>query len=187
MTDRQKILIVDDKEANLYALEKVLENVDAQIIRATSGNDAFIACLHHEFALGILDVQMPGMDGYELAEHLRADENTLQLPIIFLTAVYSDEHHVFKGYRAGAVDFVTKPYRPEILLAKVRIFLQLIKTRKALQASEEKYRTLYETSRDGIALSDLNGTLMDANQLFLDMMGYTFLELKGLNIHQNNP
>ena len=125
VTYRQKILIVDDKEQNLYALERVLENAGSDTVRATNGNDALIACLNHEFALAILDVQMPGMDGYELAEFLREDERTGNLPIIFLSAVYSDEHHVFKGYRAGAVDFLTKPYRPEILLAKVRIFLQL--------------------------------------------------------------
>jgi CheY-like chemotaxis protein len=104
VNNQQKILIVDDKDQNLFALERVLQNVDAQIIRATCGNDALIACLNHEFALAILDVKMPVMDGYELAEVLRADEKTRNLPIIFLTAVYSDEYHVFKGYEAGAVD-----------------------------------------------------------------------------------
>jgi two-component sensor histidine kinase/CheY-like chemotaxis protein len=125
MADRQKILIVDDKEENLYALEKVLEKVDADIIKATSGNDALIASLNHEFALAILDVQMPGMDGYELAEFIRAEEKTRHIPIIFMSAVYSDDYYVFKGYDAGGVDYMVKPYNPAVLLSKVSVFLQL--------------------------------------------------------------
>ncbi len=125
MSDKQQILIVDDKKKNLYALEKVLHEADAEIIKANSGNDALKAALNHEFALAILDVQMPGMDGYELAEFLRSNKKTKHLPIIFLSAVYSDEAHVFKGYEAGAVDFITKPFNPKILLNKVSIFLQL--------------------------------------------------------------
>ncbi|MCJ7538960.1 MAG: response regulator, partial [Desulfobacterales bacterium] len=125
MNDRQKILIVDDKEENLYALEKVLEKVDADIIKAFSGNDALIASLNHEFALAILDVQMPGMDGYELAEFIRAAEKTRHVPIIFMSAVYSDDYYVFKGYDAGGVDYMVKPYNPAVLLSKVNVFLQL--------------------------------------------------------------
>ena len=83
MADIQKILIVDDKKENLYALEKVLEKVDADIIKATSGNDALMASLNHEFALAILDVQMPGMDGYELAEYLRESPNYLSNRCLF--------------------------------------------------------------------------------------------------------
>jgi len=122
---RQKILIVDDREENLYALEKVLGKVDADIIKATSGNDALIACLNHEFALAILDVQMPGMDGYELAEFIRAEEKARHVPIIFMSAVYSDDYYVFKGYDAGGVDYMVKPYNPTVLLSKVNVFLQL--------------------------------------------------------------
>lgn len=125
MNDRQKILIVDDKEENLYALEKVLEKVDADIIKAFSGNDALIASLNHEFALAILDVQMPGMDGYELAEFIRAAEKTRHVPIIFMSAVYSDDYYVFKGYDAGGVDYMVKPYNPVVLLSKVSVFLRL--------------------------------------------------------------
>ena len=125
MADIQKILIVDDREENLFALEKVLEKVDADIIKATSGNDALIASLNHDFALAILDVQMPGMDGYELAEFIRAQEKTRDVPIIFMSAVYSDDYYVFKGYDAGGVDYMVKPYNPLVLLSKVSVFLQL--------------------------------------------------------------
>ncbi len=122
---RQKILIVDDKEENLYALEHVLKDMNVSIVKATNGNDALIAVLNHDFSMAILDVQMPEMDGYELAEYIRSEEKTKYLPVIFLSAVYSDDFHVFKGYQSGAVDFITKPFNPEILINKVKVFLEL--------------------------------------------------------------
>jgi signal transduction histidine kinase len=122
-----KILIVDDKQSNLLALRHVLNALDEQIqiISATSGHEALRASLNHEFALAILDVQMPAMDGYELAALMRGDPRSRQIPIIFLSAVYSDDPYVFKGYSSGAVDFITKPFNPEILRSKVRVFLEL--------------------------------------------------------------
>ncbi len=120
-----KILIVDDRPENLYALEKILGETGAEIIKAGSGNEALIASLRHEFALAVVDVQMPDMDGYELAELLRSQNKTRRLPLIFLSAVYSDEYHIFRGYEAGAVDFITKPYHPVLLLSKVHMFLEL--------------------------------------------------------------
>jgi len=125
MNYKPKILIVDDKPENLYALKEVLKGVHAEIIQADNGNDALIATLNNDFALAILDVQMPEMDGYELAELMRDEEETRYLPIIFLSAVFSDDVHISKGYGAGAVDFIRKPFNPNILLAKVRIFLEL--------------------------------------------------------------
>jgi len=121
-----KILIVDDKENNLLALRNVLKVLeDVEIVEALSGDAALRATLHHDFALAILDVQMPAMDGYELATLLRHDQRTGHVPIIFLSAVYLEATHVFKGYSSGAVDFITKPFNPEILLSKVRVFLEL--------------------------------------------------------------
>ena len=134
MNYEQKILIVDDKQENLLALEKVLSGLNVKIIKALSGNEALKTTLNHEFALAILDVQMPEMDGYELAAILRSEEKTKPLPMIFLSAVYSDEYHVFKGYEAGAVDFVSKPYEPFYLVSKVKIFLQLYAAKKELEA-----------------------------------------------------
>ncbi|MBF0509566.1 MAG: response regulator, partial [Deltaproteobacteria bacterium] len=125
MESRQKILLVDDKPENLFALEKILSELDVEVIKAGNGNDALKAVLNHDLALAILDIQMPEMDGYELAELIRDEHNTQNIPIIFLSAVYSDEFHVFKGYKAGGVDFVTKPFDPEILLSKIMVFLQL--------------------------------------------------------------
>lgn len=133
MKYKSKILIVDDKRENLYTLENVLKSLDAEIVKADNGNDALIATLNNEFALAILDVQMPGMDGYELAELMRGESETKYLPIIFLSAVFSDDFHVFKGYDAGAVDFIAKPFNPDVLLAKVRIFLELYSQRISLE------------------------------------------------------
>lgn len=121
-----KILIVDDKKSNLLTLKNVLGALEAvAVVQALTGDDALRASLNHEFALAILDVQMPGMDGYELAALLRSDPRTRVIPIIFLSAVYLDDPYVFKAYSSGAVDFITKPFNPEILLSKVRVFLEL--------------------------------------------------------------
>ena len=138
MADNQKILIVDDREENLFALEILLRETGAEIVRAGNGNEALIASLYHDFSLAILDVQMPEMDGYELARYFREEEKTRDMPIIFLSAVYSDEYHVFKGYESGAVDFITKPYNPEIFLCKVNIFLHREKLLQEHKRSEEE-------------------------------------------------
>ncbi|WP_020585726.1 ATP-binding response regulator [Desulfobacter curvatus] len=137
MEIKQKILIVDDRPENIFSLKRVLAGIDTEIIEALTGNDALIASLHHEFALAILDVQMPEMDGYELAELLRSEEKTSSIPIIFMSAVYSSDYHVFKGYEAGAVDFLVKPFETRILLSKVNIFLELDRQKSELAASKE--------------------------------------------------
>ena len=134
MIPRQKILIVDDRPENLMVLEQTLTSVDADIIEAESGNQALTACMNHDFALAILDVQMPGMDGYELASLLRDDPKTAHLPIVFLTASHPEEHQIFRGYEAGAVDYIVKPYEPRVLLSKVGIFLELAIQRAELHA-----------------------------------------------------
>jgi|GEM_PF-411386 len=138
---KPKILLVDDRPENLFALKQVLSLLEVETVAATSGNEALRATLANDFALAILDVQMPGMDGYELAALIRGDKKTRNIPIIFLTAVYSDSDHVSSGYESGAVDFITKPFVPEILLSKVKVFLELFEQRQQLQASiEQQYR-----------------------------------------------
>lgn len=132
--DEQIILIVDDIPANLYALELTLRAVRAKVVRAQSGEAALALTLHHRFALAILDVQMPGMDGYELASMLLGDPATARLPILFLTASRADEDQRIRGYLAGAVDYLVKPFDPEILLGKVRIFLELARHQAQLEA-----------------------------------------------------
>ncbi len=139
------ILVVDDKENNLFALENVLKSLNVRIVKALTGEEALRASLNNDFALAILDVQMPGMDGYELANLLRSDARTSNIPIIFLTAVYSDEPYVFRGYESGAVDFLTKPFRSEILLSKVKIFLELNARKEELvQKSAQLEALIYQ-------------------------------------------
>jgi len=124
MDAKPKILIVDDRPENLVALETVLRDTDVELVKATSGNEALKATLYHDFALALLDIQMPEMDGYELAGILREDEKTSHLPFIFISAVYTDNLNVFKGYEKGAFSFITKPFQPEILINKVKFFVE---------------------------------------------------------------
>ena len=142
MAEKQKILIVDDRKENLVALRQVLSGVDAEIVEAATGNQALAATLDHHFAVAILDVQMPGMSGYELAEHLRGDKRTRMIPIVFLTAAYADEQHIFKGYEAGAVDYLMKPYSPEVLRGKLNVFLEMDRYRCELEMHRDHLETL---------------------------------------------
>jgi signal transduction histidine kinase len=134
MNTRPKILVVDDKPENLVAIDVVLRNLDVELIKVTSGNDALKETLHHTFALALLDIQMPEMDGYELASILREEEKTAHLPFIFISAVYTDNLNVFKGYERGAFSFITKPFQPEILINKVKFFIEKHQQELSLQA-----------------------------------------------------
>ena len=124
-TARPAVLAVDDVEANLIALRALLEDMDCEIVFARSGNDALRLLLRREFAVILLDVQMPEMDGYEVAHHARRNPSTRDIPIIFLTAANNSEGMVLRGYGSGAVDFLFKPLNPSILRSKVRVFLDL--------------------------------------------------------------
>lgn len=122
---KSKILIVDDKRENLVALEVVLKDLDVEFVRALSGNEALAQTLKHEFALGIIDVQMPDMDGFETVELIQNDPNIAYFPVIFVSAIYNEEQYVVRGIETGAVDFISKPIVPQILQGKVRVFLDL--------------------------------------------------------------
>lgn len=132
MIQNQKILIVDDNPTSLFSLEQILKETSAEIIKAENGKEALVATLNHDFALALLDVQMPKMDGYVLAELLRSEEKTRELPIIFMSAVYPSDYDVVTGYDAGAVDFLDKPYNPSVLLSKVKLFLRLDQQKRLL-------------------------------------------------------
>ncbi len=151
---QQKILIVDDRPENLVALEAILEGPGRDILMARSGNEALEMLLEHEIALVILDVQMPGMDGFETATLMRRVERCRHIPIIFVTAINTEEANVFKGYESGAVDYILKPLEPVILQAKARVFLELDRQRRELEektialertiARQEEYKRLIE-------------------------------------------
>src|ERR1044072_7438665 len=126
-SDKVSILLVDDHVQNLVALEALLEDLGQNLVRVESGFDALRLLLRQEFALIILDIDMPMMNGFETAALIREREKTRHTPIIFLTAINKTEQHDFKGYSLGAVDYLTKPFVPEVLLAKVTAFVELHK------------------------------------------------------------
>ena len=133
MPGTPKILIVDDQPANLLAMEGVLEGMGADLLTASSGQEALALMLKHEFAMVLLDVQMPDMDGFETAALMRGMKQTRHLPIIFVTAISKEDEHVFRGYDAGAVDFLFKPVNPVILRSKVEIFLKINRQQQLLE------------------------------------------------------
>ncbi|EIT71091.1 MULTISPECIES: diguanylate cyclase domain-containing protein [Hydrocarboniphaga] len=132
-TPLPKILVVDDTPANLVAMRRLLARSGAEIIEARSGNEALAACLDHEFALILLDVQMPDIDGFEVASLLAEEASTAQTPIIFVTAAFADDMNRLRGYSFGAVDYIAKPINDVILQSKVRVFLDLYRGKRQLR------------------------------------------------------
>ena len=131
------ILIVDDRPENLFSLETILKQPHLSIIKATSGEEALRKVLKDEIALILLDVQMPGMDGFETADLIRCNKDTQYIPIIFITDISKEDRHVFKGYDSGAVDYIFKPLDPAILKSKVRVFLELYNQKKIIEDRNE--------------------------------------------------
>ncbi len=139
-SDRPKVLIVDDREANLIALDALLSDLGCDVVRASNGNEALRQLLKHEFALVLLDVQMPEMDGYEVARYSRENPTTRDVPIIFVTATHATDESALRGYDKGAVDYLFKPINPHVLKSKVRVFLDLYMSRKRIAAEVEAHR-----------------------------------------------
>jgi len=134
------VLIVDDHPANLLALEGILEPLGQRIVKANSGEEALKRLLDHEFAVILMDVQMPGLDGTQTARIIKEREKTRHVPIIFLTAISRDQAHIFRGYSAGAVDYLLKPFDPDILRTKVQVFVDLWLRGKRLERREALIR-----------------------------------------------
>ena len=135
-----KILMVDDRPENLLALEAILSGLGHELVKAHSGEEALKRLLVDEFALILLDVQMPGMDGFETATHVKQRERTRHIPIVFLTAIDGEAHQAFRGYAAGAVDYLSKPFDPWVLRAKVGVFIELFERRRELAEQAESLR-----------------------------------------------
>ncbi len=133
LAELPKILVVDDTPANLVAMRRLLRNSGAHLVEARSGNEALAACLDHEFALILLDVQMPDIDGFEVAALLSEETRTRETPIIFVTAAYGDDLNRLKGYKHGAVDYIAKPVNDVVLLSKVRVFLDLYNGKRMMR------------------------------------------------------
>ena len=122
---RAKVLAVDDRRENLVALQAILEGLALEVVAVGGGEDALKQLLLDDFAVILLDAHMPGMDGFETAGHIKRRERTRHVPILFLTAVDYDPHLAFRGYQAGAVDYITKPFDPWVLRSKVAVFVDL--------------------------------------------------------------
>ncbi|KZX81288.1 PAS domain S-box protein, partial [Alcanivorax sp. HI0013] len=133
---------MDDHRENLIALEAILDGEGRNLVMAQSGNEALSLALKYDFALVLLDVQMPEMDGFEVAELMRKNKKTRHIPIIFVTAISKEQKYVFKGYECGAVDYLFKPIDQKILEAKVNVFLELDRQRKKLQQAVVQMKRL---------------------------------------------
>ena len=138
--DRVNILLVDDRRENLLALEAILEPLGQVLIRAGSGPEALRQVLALDFAVMLLDVQMPGMNGFEVAEIIKSRERSRTIPIIFLSAINKEDAYVFKGYSMGAVDYVFKPFNPDVLRSKVAVFVDLSVKQRELQRQGDLLR-----------------------------------------------
>lgn len=222
--DLINILIVDDEPKNLTVLETVLDDPDYRLVRAQSADEALLALVEQEFALLILDIRMPGMTGFELAQMIKQRKKTADVPIIFLTAYYNNDQHALTGYGSGAVDYLHKPVNATILRSKVAVFAELHrrsrelkianrvlvaevterrrvqeqlrelnetleqrvnertealqKTSTALNETDLRYRSLFDSSLDAIILLGADGRFQAANPAALQLTGRTLEELK---------
>jgi PAS domain S-box-containing protein len=204
------ILLVDDRSENLLALEAILEPLGQRLVRAQSGESALRCLLEREFAVILLDVQMPGMNGFETARMIKARDRTKHVPIIFLTAISKDEDYVFKGYSVGAVDYMSKPFQPEILRSKVQVFVDLqvqrrriaeqehrihdierqeleLRHMRELLQSEARFREIVGSAMDAIVLFDADGKISLINGAAERMFGTTTDDAIGSSIARFFP
>jgi PAS domain S-box-containing protein len=181
------LLLVDDVEENLVALEAILEPLGQNLVTAQSGEETLRALLHTDFACILLDVQMPGLDGFETAALIKQRERTKHVPIIFLTAISKEERHVFRGYSSGAVDYLFKPFEPELLRSKVAVFIELHRKNAELRrqgellreqevarerrTSEERYRQLADAMPQIVWTADREGRATYYNRRWFEYTG----------------
>ncbi|MBB6522683.1 EAL domain-containing protein [Pseudoteredinibacter isoporae] len=213
---RPAILVTDDMLANRIAMRQILKTVDADIIEASSGDETLMMMLKHDnVALILLDINMPNMNGYEVAELLRYEERSRCVPIIFVTAAYRDERHEMLGYISGAVDYIEKPVEQDILTSKVKVFLQLHEQKQKLESlnrqlkenykqlkiemgerakAEQSLRKLSEAVKQSpasVIIADASAQIEFVNPTFTRLTGYSTHEVLGkpLRFHQSgyNP
>ncbi|HEX6592682.1 MAG TPA: response regulator [Moraxellaceae bacterium] len=165
--EKPRILLVDDQQTNLLALEVLLDEFDATLLRANSGNEALKMVLNQKIALVLLDIQMPDMDGYEVARLMQTNSRSQGIPILFVSAINQSPDNVLKAYESGAADILIKPLEPVILRSKVRIFLDLYRKNRELELSN----TAFETSMRKLA------RLKEHSDLLLESLGDAILQL----------
>ena len=179
---KPKVLLVDDRNDNLVAMQAVLSPLDCSVATASSGEQALKALLQDDYAVILLDVQMPGLDGFETARLIKARDRTREIPIIFVTAISTEPPHIHKGYAAGAVDYLFKPYDPEVLRAKVGVFLALHEATRALTESEALWRSIFENAPIGMARLDRRGAILHANRALGAILGRAAADLKARSL-----
>lgn len=208
--ERTSILMVDDRPEDLLVMETVLSDPGYNLVRAQSGGDALRQLLKQQFAVILLDAQMPGMDGFETARLIRTREKARDIPIIFTTGQLKGMEHVSRGYALNAIDYIIKPYDPEILRTKVRVLVDLHRkteqvsrqaeqvrasnrklrqeiaererVERVLRESDERFRLAFGQAGVGMALVGLDGQFMDVNEALCNSLGYSREELVELSL-----
>jgi PAS domain S-box-containing protein len=190
MDERVNILLVDDQPNNLLALESILSETGENLVTAQSGSEALRKLLHYDFAVVLLDVQMPDLDGFETANLIRQRDRSRDTPIIFLTALSRSESNVFRGYELGAVDYIFKPFHPDILRSKVNVFVELFRKREAFkqQAHElarlsKQNELILKAAAEGVFGVGLEGATTFVNPAAARMLGRQPNEIISKDIH----
>src|SRR6266550_1102772 len=186
------VLLVDDRPENLLALEAILEPLGETLVLASSGEEALNQLVAHDFAVVLLDVSMPGMDGFEAARRIGARRESANTPIIFLTANDPDERMILRGYQAGAVDYLLKPLTPEVIRSKVTVFCDLYRSRERaraqadrqsaqqmLQESERRLRSLVEATAAAVWKTNARGEIEAEESDWRLLTGQSFEEMRG--------
>jgi PAS domain S-box-containing protein len=182
MTEKLNILLVDDKKENLFALETLLEGLNVNILQTTSGFEALKIALDHDIATVLLDIQMPEIDGYEVAKLLKKNSKTSRIPIIFVTAINQEQEHVLQGYETGGVDYLFKPLNPAITIAKVRSFTKLYQQQMELEqknAELENLNLLIKNAVDLMCVLKNDFSITNPNPAWVKTLGYTTNQLEG--------
>lgn len=193
-----KLLVVDDTKINQLMLEHLLTENGVEVVCVSSGREAIEVASQEDFALILLDVQMPVLDGYDTARELKLNPRSAQTPIIFITSIFKDDKYVQRGYEVGAADYIFRPVDSRVLRGKVSAFLELHRQKErlrreversrsaeeAMRRAETKYRAIFENAAEGIFLSSLEGTVLEANDALARILGYSssseFVNVPGL-------
>src|SRR3989454_4331825 len=185
-TEKVNVLLVDDRRENLLALEGILKGIGQNLVKATSGAEALKYLLRNEVAVILLDVEMPDMDGFQTATLIRDRDKTKHIPIIFLTAISKSDIHVSQGYSLGGVDYIFKPFAPDVLRSKVTAFVEMFKQRREaqrqsalLQAERDFVAAVLDTVASFVLVLDSEGRMLRVNRSWEGMTGFSLDEVWG--------
>src|SRR5437870_10548443 len=185
-TEEVNILLVDDRRENLLALEGILKSLNENLVKASSGSEALKYLLRNDVAVILLDVEMPDMDGFQTATLIRERERTSHTPIIFLTAISKSDIHVSQGYSLGGVDYIFKPFAPDVLKSKVSAFVQMYKQQRQaqqqsalLKAERDFVTAVLDTVASFVLVLDSDARILRVNRSWERMTGFSLEEVKG--------